>query len=187
MCQRRLAALRLLFKCHYPDPLGFRSTLWPVISSRDLLLSLISSITPHSRTAMSPPPDGVYTAFSFIGFVLCAIPFYWHLEGTWKYSHDLTTLRMYGSAWNTGTCLYMIWVGFGCLMQSINSILWNKNMIDRAPVYCDICKLFDALSLEYPLILSLHALQQPVSKPRLMLQCRSVRSASTAASTRLLP
>ena len=40
---------------------------------------------------MSPPPNGVYTAFSFIGFVLCAIPFYWHLEGTWNYSHDLTT------------------------------------------------------------------------------------------------
>jgi len=70
---------------------------------------------------MPAPPNGVYTAFSFIGFVLCAIPFYWHLE-----------------AWNTGTCLYMIWVGLGCLMQCINSIVWNKNMIDRAPVYCDI-------------------------------------------------
>jgi hypothetical protein len=34
---------------------------------------------------MPPPPNGVYTAFSFIGFVLCAIPFYWHLEGPWKY------------------------------------------------------------------------------------------------------
>jgi len=29
-------------------------------------------------------------------------------------------------------------------------------MINRAPVYCDICKSFDALSLEYPLILSSH-------------------------------
>ena len=63
---------------------------------------------------------------------------------------------MYGSAWNTGTCLYMIWVGFGCLMQCINSIVWNNNMINRAPVYCDICKFFDGLSLEYPLILSPH-------------------------------
>jgi hypothetical protein len=27
------------------------------------------------------PPNEVYTAFSFIGFVLCAIPLYWHLEG----------------------------------------------------------------------------------------------------------
>jgi len=56
---------------------------------------------------------------------LCAIPFYWHLE-----------------AWNTGTCLYMIWVGLGCLVQCINSIVWDKNMINRVPVYCDITTRF---------------------------------------------
>ncbi|KAF8468722.1 pheromone receptor [Russula ochroleuca] len=70
---------------------------------------------------MSPPLNELYTAFSFIGFVLCAIPLYWHLE-----------------AWNTGTCLFMIWTGLGCLMQCINSIVWNGNMINRVPVYCDI-------------------------------------------------
>jgi len=69
----------------------------------------------------STPPNELYTVFSFIGFVLCAIPFYWHLE-----------------AWNAGTCLYMAWTGLGCLMQCINSIVWNNNMIDKAPVYCDI-------------------------------------------------
>jgi pheromone a factor receptor len=47
----------------------------------------------------------------------------------------------------------MIWVGLGCLLQCINSIVWNKNMIDRAPVYCDICKSLDESSLEKPLIL----------------------------------
>ena len=61
---------------------------------------------------------------------------------------------MYGSAWNTGTCLYMIWVGLGCLLQCINSIVWNKNMINRAPVYCDICKSLDELCLESLFILS---------------------------------
>ncbi|KAI0297142.1 GPCR fungal pheromone mating factor [Russula brevipes] len=70
---------------------------------------------------MQPPPNGVYIAFSFVGFAMCAIPFYWHLE-----------------TWNAGTCLFMAWTGLGCLMQCINSIVWNKNMIDRAPVYCDI-------------------------------------------------
>jgi len=39
---------------------------------------------------MDALPNQVYTAFSFIGFVMCAIPFYWHLEGTvfgyFKYS-----------------------------------------------------------------------------------------------------
>ncbi|KAI9462940.1 pheromone A receptor-domain-containing protein [Russula earlei] len=70
---------------------------------------------------MALPPNQVYSAFSFVGFLMCAIPFYWHLE-----------------SWNTGTCLYMAWTGLGCLIQCINSIVWNKNMINRAPVYCDI-------------------------------------------------
>jgi hypothetical protein len=26
-------------------------------------------------------PNQLFTAFSFIGFLLCAIPLYWHLEG----------------------------------------------------------------------------------------------------------
>jgi hypothetical protein len=26
-------------------------------------------------------PNGLYSAFSFIGFLLCLIPLYWHLEG----------------------------------------------------------------------------------------------------------
>jgi len=63
----------------------------------------------------------LYSAFSFIGFVLCAIPFYWHLQ-----------------AWNTGTCLYMAWVGIGCLVQCINAIIWNNNMIIKYTVYCNI-------------------------------------------------
>ncbi|KAI0250420.1 GPCR fungal pheromone mating factor [Lactifluus subvellereus] len=70
---------------------------------------------------MQSPPNELYTAFSFIGFVMCAIPIYWHLE-----------------ARNIGTCLFMAWTGLGCLIQCINSIVWNKNMINRAPVYCDI-------------------------------------------------
>ena len=46
----------------------------------------------------------------------------------------------------------MIWVGLGCLLQCINSIIWNKNVINRAPVYCDICELLDESSLENSLI-----------------------------------
>ncbi|KAI0250461.1 GPCR fungal pheromone mating factor [Lactifluus subvellereus] len=70
---------------------------------------------------MPPPPNQLYTVFSFIGFVMCAIPMCWHLK-----------------ARNIGTCLFMGWTGLGCLIQCINSIIWNKNMVNRAPVYCDI-------------------------------------------------
>ena len=79
--------------------------------------------------------------------------------------------------------MYMFWTGLGCLVQFINSIVWNKNIIDRAPVYCDIGKSLDAL------FSSVHSfsviLQQLVFKLRSMLHSRLVRFASTAASTRL--
>ena len=46
---------------------------------------------------MAPVPNQVYTAFSFIGFIMCVIPFYWHLEGTSSFrcilgARDLRTL-----------------------------------------------------------------------------------------------
>jgi pheromone a factor receptor len=78
--------------------------------------------------------DHLYAGFSFIGFVLCAIPFYWHLQ-----------------AWNTGTCMYMAWVGIGCLVQCINAILWNNNMIIKATTYCDIViRIQAALNVAIP-------------------------------------
>ena len=33
-------------------------------------------------------------------------------------------------------------------MQCINSIVWNKNIVDRAKIYCFICKFLDQLSLD---------------------------------------
>ncbi|KAH8984400.1 STE3-domain-containing protein [Lactarius deliciosus] len=36
----------------------------------------------------------------------------------------------------------MAWVGLGCLIQCINSIVWNGNMIIRIRVYCDIVTRF---------------------------------------------
>ncbi|KAF9011226.1 pheromone A receptor-domain-containing protein [Cyathus striatus] len=56
---------------------------------------------------------------------MCAIPLIWHLE-----------------AWNAGTCLYMVWVGLACLNQFINSIIWNRDAIIRAVVWCDISTKF---------------------------------------------
>lgn len=67
------------------------------------------------------PPNYVFTIFASIGFVLVTIPLRWHLE-----------------AWNTGTCLYMIWTGLGCLNGVINSIVWNGNVENKAPIWCDI-------------------------------------------------
>ncbi|KAH9976783.1 pheromone A receptor-domain-containing protein [Lactifluus volemus] len=70
---------------------------------------------------MSSTVNRAYTVCSFIGIVLSVIPLYWHLQ-----------------AWNTGTCMYMIWTALGCLIYFINSILWRGNVLDKAPIYCDI-------------------------------------------------
>uniref|UniRef100_A0A8H7Y630 Pheromone receptor n=1 Tax=Psilocybe cubensis TaxID=181762 RepID=A0A8H7Y630_PSICU len=70
-------------------------------------------------------PNEIYSAFSFIGFFLCAFSLPWQFE-----------------SWNTGTCLYMTWAGLGCLNQFINSVMWNHNFDNRALVWCDVSTKF---------------------------------------------
>ncbi|KAF9459379.1 pheromone receptor [Collybia nuda] len=66
-------------------------------------------------------PNYVFSIFAFIGFVLAIIPLRWHLD-----------------SWNAGTCLYMLWTAIACLNQFINSIVWDGNVINHAPIWCDI-------------------------------------------------
>jgi pheromone a factor receptor len=68
-------------------------------------------------------PNWIFSVFSFAGFILVIIPFPWHLQ-----------------SWNTGTCLFMAWTGLSCLILSINSMVWNGNAYNHAPVWCDISK-----------------------------------------------
>jgi pheromone a factor receptor len=71
---------------------------------------------------------------SFLGFFLVLIPFPWHLQG-----------------WNAGTCVYMIWVAFSCLIQFVNSIIWRNSALNVAPVWCDISsKLLIGASVGVP-------------------------------------
>ncbi|KAF5378503.1 hypothetical protein D9615_007171 [Tricholomella constricta] len=70
---------------------------------------------------MADPSYPAFSIFSFIGFILVLIPLPWHFQ-----------------AWNSGTCLFMIWTAIGCLNLFINSIVWHNNAIDWAPVWCDI-------------------------------------------------
>ncbi|KAJ6600325.1 pheromone B alpha 1 receptor [Mycena vulgaris] len=71
------------------------------------------------------PPNWVFSMFAFIGFLCSTIPLPWHLE-----------------AWNTGTCLYMIWTALACLVFFIDSIIWSGNIIDWSPAWCDISTHF---------------------------------------------
>lgn len=71
----------------------------------------------------SDPTYPLFPIFAFLGFFIVLIPLPWHLQ-----------------AWNSGTCIFMIWTAIGCLNQFINSIVWHGNFTDWAPLWCDICK-----------------------------------------------
>jgi len=79
-------------------------------------------------------PNQVFAVFAFLSFVLVSIPLPWHLE-----------------AWNTGTCLFILWTGTGSLILSINAIIWDGNTVNWAPVWCDITtKWMTGLSVALP-------------------------------------
>ncbi|KAJ6543082.1 pheromone A receptor-domain-containing protein [Mycena capillaripes] len=83
---------------------------------------------------MTDPSYPVYPIFAFIGFFLVLIPLPWHLQ-----------------AWNSGTCLFMIWTALGCLNLFINTIVWHNNITDWAPVWCDISsRIIIAVSVGIP-------------------------------------
>ncbi|KAF9462769.1 STE3-like pheromone receptor [Collybia nuda] len=67
------------------------------------------------------PTYPLFPIFSFLGFLVSIIPLPWHLQ-----------------AWNAGTCAFMIWTGLSCLSEFINSIIWRGNVLNVAPVWCDI-------------------------------------------------
>jgi len=85
----------------------------------------------------------VYSVFSFIGFLFCAIPFTWHLKRKVKpplrFLHfPMIEIDSMLADRNTGTCLFMAWSGISCLYQFINSVIWNGNIVNWSPVWCDI-------------------------------------------------
>ncbi len=69
-------------------------------------------------------------------------------HGTWNVRGQVSPWNKFDpeyspfiAAWNVGTCLYMAWTSISCLNQFINSVVWNGNAINWAPVWCDICML----------------------------------------------
>ena len=92
------------------------SSLYPSLPS--------SGATRKPQCAEMTASNTVFTVFSGIGFTLSVIPLWWHIE-SWRL--------------HVGTCMYMIWTALACLVHFVDSILWNGNAINWAPVWCDIC------------------------------------------------
>ncbi|KAI0370942.1 STE3-domain-containing protein [Pilatotrama ljubarskyi] len=74
---------------------------------------------------MADPTYPLFPIVAFLGFILALVPFPWHLQ-----------------AWNAGTCIFMVWASLASLVQFVDSIIWNGNAINSAPIWCDISTKF---------------------------------------------
>ncbi|KAF9526205.1 STE3-like pheromone receptor [Crepidotus variabilis] len=84
--------------------------------------------------ASQDPTYPLFPIFAFLGFILSLIPLPWHIQ-----------------AWNSGTCVFMIWTAVSCLIGFINSIVWRGNLNDPAPVWCDITsKVMIGITVAFP-------------------------------------
>ncbi|KAI0061300.1 STE3-domain-containing protein [Artomyces pyxidatus] len=65
--------------------------------------------------------NDLFSGFAFVGTILALIPLVWHWRGN-----------------NTGTCLYSFWAALTSFSSFVNSRVWNQNVLNVAPVWCDI-------------------------------------------------
>ena len=73
-----------------------------------------------------PAANHVFTVFSLFAFTSVSVPLTWHLTEA--------------SSWNAGTCLFIFWTGLSSLVWFVNSIVWDGNIVNWTPAWCDICK-----------------------------------------------
>lgn len=71
------------------------------------------------------PTNLAYQVIAPISMLLVVLPLPWH----W-------------SARNVGTLLYIAWSFTGSLVFFVNSIVWDANLSNPAPVWCDISTKF---------------------------------------------
>jgi len=73
-----------------------------------------------------PAANHAFTVFSLFAFTSASVPLTWHLTEA--------------SSWNAGTCLFIFWSGFSSLVWFVNSIVWDGNIVNWTPAWCDICE-----------------------------------------------
>jgi pheromone a factor receptor len=66
----------------------------------------------------------VFTVFSLFAFTSASIPLTWHLTEA--------------SSWGVSACLFIFWSGLSSLVWFVNSIVWDANIVNWTPVWCDI-------------------------------------------------
>ena len=68
----------------------------------------------------------VFTVFALFAFTSASVPLTWHLTEA--------------SSWNAGTCLFIFWSGLSSLVWFVNSIVWDGNVVNWTPAWCDVCE-----------------------------------------------
>jgi pheromone a factor receptor len=85
----------------------------------------------------------VFSAFSFITLILVLVPLPWHLEGMQCVPFLVQHADDPSTAWNMGTVIYMGWTSVSLLIYFINSVVWDGNIDNVAPVWCDISEVVE--------------------------------------------
>lgn len=75
----------------------------------------------NTAATMPDPTYPLFPVVAFLAFVLGLVPLPWHLQ-----------------AWNAGTCIFMLWASLSSFVKFVNAVIWNGNMENVAPVWCDI-------------------------------------------------
>lgn len=50
--------------------------------------------------------------------------------------------RMANAPWNTGVYAFALYLVLQSLSTGVNTIVWSRDAVNRAPVWCDICTMF---------------------------------------------
>jgi len=67
--------------CDVPRSLISPNSPCPFRSFHPSHLSSVVCSSALSASSLMAPPNALFSTFSFIGFLFCAIPLYWHLKG----------------------------------------------------------------------------------------------------------
>ena len=83
-----------------------------------------------SRLSLSLPPsmDPTFPLVPVVNFVGCFLVF-------------VTFVTMRSRPWNTGVCMFGIWIFLIGLETGVNTTVYANNVKDVAPIWCDICKI----------------------------------------------
>ena len=73
--------------------------------------------TQHTRMAAL---NDTFSSFSGVGFIL-----------------SVASLSLYLESQNMGTCMYTIWMALACLVHFFDSIMWDGNALNLAPLWCN--------------------------------------------------